>query len=112
MSGGDSLLHCEGFSSQWPVAEHRLYAHGLQQLQLLCVVARGLESTGLVITAHRLSFSVAHGIFLDQGLNPRPLHRQVDSYPLHHQGSQALSFLIYRNDLPLWSGTGTEVKTP
>ena len=37
--------------------------------------------------AHRLSYSVACGIFLDQGLNPRLLHWQVDSLPLSHQGS-------------------------
>ena len=37
--------------------------------------------------AHWLSCSAACGIFLDQGLNWCPLHWQVDSYPLHHQGS-------------------------
>ena len=37
--------------------------------------------------AHRLSCSVACGIFLDQGSNPCSLHWQADSYPLHHQGS-------------------------
>ena len=36
---------------------------------------------------HRLSCSVACGIFPDQGLNLCPLHWQVDSQPLHHQGS-------------------------
>ncbi|XP_066867884.1 homeobox protein Nkx-2.2 isoform X3 [Kogia breviceps] len=28
-----------------------------------------------------------HVIFLDRGTNQRPLHQQVDSQPLHHQGS-------------------------
>ena len=36
---------------------------------------------------HRLSYSVACGIFPDQGSNPCPLHWQVDSQPLCHQGS-------------------------
>ncbi|XP_060157374.1 protein cornichon homolog 3 isoform X2 [Globicephala melas] len=37
--------------------------------------------------AHGPSRSVACGIFPDRGMNPRPLHRQADSQPLHHQGS-------------------------
>ena len=37
--------------------------------------------------AHGLSCSTACGIFPDQGSNPRPLHWQVDSQPLHHHGS-------------------------
>ena len=63
------------------VAEHRLQAHGLQQLWHMgsVVVARGLQSTGSVVVAHQLSCSVACGIFLDQGLNPCPLHWQADS---------------------------------
>ena len=35
----------------------------------------------------------ACGIFLDQGLNPCPLHWQVDSHPLDHQGSPGNPFL-------------------
>ena len=53
-SRGYSLLRCAGFSSPWLVfvAEH--------------------GRAGRV--AHRLSCSVACGIFPDQGLNPCPLH--------------------------------------
>ena len=40
-----------------------------------------------VIVGHGLSCSTACGIFPDQGLNPCPLHWQVDSYPLGHLGS-------------------------
>ena len=47
----------------------------------------GLESTGSIVVAHKLSCSEACGIFLDQGLNPCLLHWQVDSLPLSHQGS-------------------------
>ena len=40
-----------------------------------------------LVVAHGLSCSAAHGIFLDQGWNPCPLHWQADSQPLDHQGS-------------------------
>ena len=71
------------------VAEHGLQVHGLQQLQHAgsVVVACGLQSAGSVVVAHRFSFSVACGIFPDQGSNPCPLHWQADSYPLRRQGS-------------------------
>ena len=63
------------------VAEHGLQARGLQQLWHTgsVVVARGLQSTGSVVVVHRLSCSMACGIFPDQGLNPCPLHWQADS---------------------------------
>ena len=43
------------------------------------VVARGLQNAGSVVVAHRLSCSVACGIFPDQGSNPCSLHWQADS---------------------------------
>ena len=42
--------------------------------------------------AHRLSYSVACAIFMDQGWNPCVLHWQVDSLPLSYQGSSHLTF--------------------
>ena len=49
------------------------------------VVEYGLQYLWLVGSrAHRLSCSTAHGIFLDQGSNPRPLHWQAYSQPLDH----------------------------
>ena len=58
------------------------------------VVACRLSSCGswalecrLSSCGHGLSCSVACGIFLDQGLNPCPLHWQMDAQPLCHQGS-------------------------
>ena len=53
-------------------------------LELLTVVAsliaeHGLLSTGSRLVAHRLCCFLTCGIFLDQGLNPCPLHWQVDS---------------------------------
>ena len=44
-------------------------------------------TAGSVVVVHGLSCSMIHGIFLDQGSNPCPLHWQVDSYPQGHQGS-------------------------
>ena len=44
-----------------------------------CGRAWALERTGSVTAAHRLSCSMAQGIFLDQGSNPCPLHWQADS---------------------------------
>ena len=51
------------------VAEHGLQVRGLQQLW----------QVGSVVVAHELSCSAACGIFLEQGLNPCPLHWQADS---------------------------------
>ena len=61
--------------------EHGIQACGLQQLWHVgsVVVARGLQSAGSVVVVHGLSCSTARGIFLDEGLNPCPLHWQVDS---------------------------------
>ena len=42
---------------------------------------------GSVVVTHGLSSSSACGIFPDQGANLEPLHWQVDSYPVGHQGS-------------------------
>ena len=44
--------------------------------------------------AHGLSCFVACGIFSDQGSNLCPLHWQVDSQPLQHQGSPCQYFRI------------------
>ena len=45
--------------------------------------------------AHRLSCSVACGIFLDQGSYPCLLHWQADSYPLPYRGSPYHIFSIH-----------------
>ena len=42
--------------------------------------------------AHTRSYSVAWGIFLDQGSNPCLLRWQADSLPLSHQGSPTKVF--------------------
>lgn len=44
--------------------------------------------------AQRLSCSMVCGIFLGHRLNRCPLHWQVDTYPLYHQGSPPVLLLI------------------
>ena len=77
--GGDRLLIAVGFSCCW-------------------VKAPGEWDS--VVEAHRLSCSAAYRIFPDQGLNPCPLHWQVDSYPLSHQGSPVSGLMSIYN--PQW----------
>ena len=75
---GTQTSHCSDFSycSAWINREQRL-----QQLWKSClvVVARRLQSTGLVVGVHGLSFPAACGIFPDQRKNLYPLHWQADS---------------------------------
>ena len=49
--------------------------------------AQALSIQASVAVAHRLGYSVVCEFFIDQGLNPCPLHWQVDSYPLCDQRS-------------------------
>ena len=70
---------CSGWAQQLWHSGSRV--RGLQQLWHVAsgVVARELQSAGLVVVAQGLSCSTAYGIFLDQGSNPCPLHWQADS---------------------------------
>ena len=60
---------------------------GLSLLGPLPLRSTGSGRAGSAAMAHGPSRSVACGIFLDRGTNTCPLHRQVDSQPLCHQGS-------------------------
>ena len=66
---------------------HRLYG-----AQASVGVAPGLCSTGSLAVVHGLSGSVVRGIFLDLGLNPRLLHRQVEFSPLTLRESPVLNY--------------------
>ena len=55
--------------------------HGLQPSRLLCPLDFPGKNTG--VGCHFF----LQGIFLTQGLNPRLLHWQTDSFPWSHQGS-------------------------
>ena len=71
VSGGHSSSQCAGLSLSRP----------------LPLRSTGSRRAGSVVVAHGPSRSAACGIFLDRGTNPCPLHWQVDSQPLRHQGS-------------------------
>ena len=79
-SGGHSSSRCVGLSLSQP----------------LLLRSTGSRRAGSAIVAHGPSRSAACGIFLDQGLNPCPLHWQADSQPLRHQGSP-FCFLLSEN---------------
>ena len=76
VSGGYSSFRCVGFSPQWLLLWHR---------GLAAAALRPERRRASVFVAHRLSCSVACGIFPYQGSNPCPLHCQADSYPLYYQ---------------------------
>ena len=60
-------------------------------VDFLCGV--GFRRGASVVTVRELSFSLARGIFPDQGSNSSPLFWPVGSYPLCHQGSLMIRFL-------------------
>ena len=67
---------------------------GLSPLWPLPLRSTGSGRVGSAAMAHGPSRSAARGIFLDRGTNPCPLHRQVDSQPLRHQGSPKVLVFI------------------
>ena len=71
VSGGHSSSRCTGLSPSRP----------------LLLRSTSSRCAGSAVVAHGPSCSAACGIFPDQGSNPCPLHWQVDSQPLRHQGS-------------------------
>ena len=64
------ISHCSGFS------RCRAWAPGTQAS---VVAAHGFSRAGSLVVAHGPSCPTACGIFLDQGLNLRPLHYKADS---------------------------------
>ena len=73
---------------------------GLSLSRPLPLWSTGSRRAGSVVVAHGPSCSVACGIFPDQGSNPCPLYWQVDSQPLHHQGSPLIISLFRTRVLP------------
>ena len=86
-----SLLLCTGFSLVAVSGGFSLaVVCGLLLLLSMCSGVGGLqEYSSSLLVACGLSCSEACGISPDRELNPCPLHWQVDSYPLCHQGSPA-----------------------
>ena len=100
---GEHLLQCAGYGLLIEVAsfvvENRLYAHRLQKLPCggskACQLQQLWHAASRVM-AHGLSSSTSHGIFLDRGPNPCPLHLQVDSYSLYQQGNPILAIKYFK----------------
>ena len=84
-------------SVAFPAAEHRL-----QSAQASVLAAGRLSRWG-----DRLSCSTACGVFPDQGLNPWPLHWQVDSLSLSHWGCPLCAFYVH-GDLAEFGEEGAE----
>ena len=101
---GSSLLLVGFVQLQWAGATLCWGAQASQYAHFSsCVVqAPGTQASAIVIQGLRAlaqelrhkAFRCSEGcaIFLDQGLDLCSLHRQVDSYPLYHQGSPLLAF--------------------
>ena len=75
-----SPVVARGAYSSWQGAGFSLWS-------LLLLWSPGSRHTGSDALVHRLSCSAAPGLFPDQGSNLCSLYKQVDSYPLYHQGS-------------------------
>ena len=75
-------------------------------------VMQTLEQAGSAVVGHRLSCCEAHGIFLDQGLNPCLLHWQVDSLSVSYQGSTTPMFYWRVYTVMSWYPWGIGSRTP
>ena len=83
-----SLLLCKGFlQSQQAGATIHCGATTSHCGGFSCCAVQALGMGASVVTVHGLSFSLACGIFPDQGWNSSPLFWQVGSCPLCHQES-------------------------
>ena len=80
-----SSLICTGFSMQWRLL---LQSTGSKVCRL-----QQLWHTGSGVAAYGFSCPEACGIFLDQGSNPSPLHRHVDSQTLDHREVLIIAFV-------------------
>ena len=87
-------LHCfRGYSL--------VSVHWLLFAVISLLAAPGLSHAGSIDKVHRYSYPTACGIFLDQGSNLCPLHWQVDSLPLSHQGSPKSDFTFAKLWFPI-----------
>ena len=84
LSGNYSSLQCKGFLLQWLLL--------VQSMGSRCTGFGRCSNAGSVVVARGLMCSTARGIFLDQGSNPHPLHCQLNSYSLYHEGSSTCCF--------------------
>ena len=80
-----ALSGCREWGLLTVVASFSCWGHRYQEL---CRVDS-------ILVAHRLSCSTAWGTSSDQRWNPRPLHWQTNSEPLHRQGSPVTGILKF-----------------
>ena len=94
-----SSLLCMGFSScgEWGLSS------SCGRVGFSCGGSRA-QSTAPGVVAQRLSHLLTCGILPDQGSNPCPLHWQVDSWSLDHQGSPGPFFIltVYFLNVKFW----------
>ena len=88
-----SSFPCEGFLQLWQAGATLHRGARASHHRGLPLLSTGSRRAGPAIVAHGPSCPAACGILPDQGPNPRPLHWQADSQPLHHQGSPMTFFL-------------------
>ena len=88
---GSPLLHT-GLLQRWRVWLLSGCSAGFSLWWLLLLPGRDSGHVGSVAAAHGLSCPTACGTFPDQGSNPCPLHWQVESLLVDHQGSPGIYF--------------------
>ena len=79
--------HCGGFSCGAQALGAQAPAAAVRRLQ-------GMRAS--VVVVQGLSCPLACGMFPDQGSNSCPLHWQVDSYLLCHQGNPSIKLFLKR----------------
>ena len=81
------------------VVDSRRYSVSVGGLLIVVVSYGRAQALGVKISVagHRLSCSVACGIFPDQGLNSCPLNWHVHSYSVCYQGSPTISVFTLKN---------------
>ena len=77
---GGATLHCD-------VRDSHCGGFSCFRARALGAWAQALGARASAVVVHGFRCSPACGTFLDQGSNPCPLHLQVDSQLLSHQGS-------------------------
>ena len=88
-SGAYSLLRCWGFSCRPQAQANSTWASVAVAQRLSSCGSRARECGLSICGARSSSLLTVYEIFLDERLNPGPLHGQADSYPLRPRGSPA-----------------------
>ena len=92
----------ECYSLQWFLSFQSMGSRNTGSVVVVC----RLWSVGSAVVVHRLCCCEVLEIFQHQGSNPRPLHWQMDSHPLCHQGNPLIYY--YTNMIEFWSWKGSQ----